>query len=309
MIREFPLLLFCLWSALACAERGYINTAPDDCPTGDGATIYDTRGNEVSGIPERGIVTINSLRKKPGFYWVHGHDFDGNSISGYVHKGCVTLGSPAAQPPTVKTATASKPSVGHAEWNQESETLVGLTQQQFTEAGLSKLTTAEYGHLLSAMITQQVKVRQEGQNSRPLHVCGPIPERYDKVRVSVEANDTAPSEIVSGVRQRLRGMPDVEIVFAPLEADFNVSILSMETENKMRTRTGYLASVVTADTCQGSLGEYKWTYQSQRNHWVFTDSETASLAETIVTSLDTKDIEPTRQLHANLNKLKSPQPK
>lgn len=101
MIRQFPLLLFCLWSALACAERGYINTAPDDCPTGDGATIYDTRGNEVSGIPERGIVTINSLRKKPGFYWVHGHDFDGNSISGYVHKGCVTLGSPPAQPPIV----------------------------------------------------------------------------------------------------------------------------------------------------------------------------------------------------------------
>lgn len=96
-------VLLCIChSGLAFAEKGHIEAACAGCPTGDGAEVFGLKDVLLGAIPDGTLVTINLLKRKTGFYWIQGRDFDGNVISGYVHKDCVTInatpdGIPVAQ--------------------------------------------------------------------------------------------------------------------------------------------------------------------------------------------------------------------
>jgi hypothetical protein len=91
--------VLCLYqSERAYADRGYINTKPAGCPNGDGAEVFDAQGQQIGAVPNKAVVTVDLLRRKPGYYWIQGKDIDWNNlISGYVLKDCVTMGAPPAQ--------------------------------------------------------------------------------------------------------------------------------------------------------------------------------------------------------------------
>jgi hypothetical protein len=205
---------------------------------------------------------------------------------------------PALNQTARKTATPATREE-HAAWLPESETYFGISQETFRTAGLSKLTTTEYGALLMSMSKWRLKAAEEAKKSVFTYTCGQLPAKDSKIKVMIQANDNAPSEIMSPLRQRIRGMPDVEIVFQPDQADFGMTVLPMEVRTVDNYKTGYAASVVTYTLCQSQFGDSKWPIQIVSNHWVFTAGNNAGqIVDQIVSSVDTADIEAARKFRA-----------
>ena len=212
----------------------------------------------------------------------------------------MALVASAANQTQRKATTAIPPD--HAVWVPAAENGFGLTQQTFQDAGLAKLTTTEYGALLIAMQVQQIKTAEDAKKSVISYDCGGLPEAKSKIKIVVDSNSDAPSEIMSPLRQRLRGMSDVEIVFDAQHADFGMTALVMPVESVNHYKTGYAASIVTYEGCQAKLGDTKWPIRVMNNHWVFTAGTDASqIVNDIVTSIDTGDIEQARKLRSALN--------
>jgi hypothetical protein len=198
-----------------------------------------------------------------------------------------------------KTATPTPPEE-HAVWLPAAEEYFGLTQETFRQAGLSKLTSTEYGALLTAMRAHEAQAAENAKMSVLTYSCGSLPPKDSKIKIIVEANVDAPSEIMSPLRQRIRSMSDVEIVFNS-PADFGMSLLPMAVNNTYNYKAGYAASVVTWGECQASIGTNKWPIRIINNHWVFTAGDAGQIVNSIVTSVDTGDIEQARKLRAALS--------
>jgi hypothetical protein len=199
-----------------------------------------------------------------------------------------------------KTATPTPPQE-HAAWLPAAEEYFGLTQETFRQAGLSKLTITEYGALLTAIQNQQTKATENAKKTVFSYDCGGLPEKNSKIKIIVDSNSDALSEIMSPLRQKMRGMTDVEIVFDPQQADFGMVVLPMAVYNVNHYQTGYAASVVTYGECQARLGDTKWPIKIMNNHWIFTAGDAAHIVNDIVTSIDAGDIEQARKLHASMN--------
>jgi hypothetical protein len=214
--------------------------------------------------------------------------------------------APAINQTPRKPATPPPPPQ-HAQWLPAAEQYFGLTEETFREAGLSKLTPEEYGVLLSAISDQQTKSAENAKKGLFTYDCGGFPEKNSKIKLTVDSNSDAPSELMSPLRQRIRGMPDVEIVFDPKQADFGVTVLPMPIYNVNHYKIGYGASVVTYTECQARFGDKTWPIKVLNNHWIFTaGTDVTQIVNDIVTSLDTGDIEGARKLHATVDKLSEP---
>jgi hypothetical protein len=206
----------------------------------------------------------------------------------------------AAAANQVQRKTA-KPVEEHAAWLPVANEYFGLTQETFNQAGLSKLTTTEYGVLLTAIGTQRAQAAENAKKNVLTYDCGGLPEKNSKIKIVVDSDSDALSEIMSPLRQRIRGMADVEIVFDPQQADFGVTILPMALYNVNHYKAGYAASIITYGTCQARLGDTKWPLKIINNHWVFTAGDASQIVNDIVTSIDTGDIEQARKIHAAVN--------
>jgi hypothetical protein len=175
---------------------------------------------------------------------------------------CLTLSAqsgPASSPPARTGASGkgtTKPTApSRAEWSESIESFCGITREQFNQAGLAKLTKDEFGPLMLAIYDIRREAVENTKKRQVTYVCGPLPVNYDKVKLYVDVNDKTPAEIASGVRQRLRGLADVEIVYTPIEADIGLEILGFEDELENGRKTGYSVSVASYDPCKGSLGD------------------------------------------------------
>jgi len=227
---------------------------------------------------------------------------------------CVTLSSQSTPAPTQPSRTrvstgksAARPAAPpHAEWTASIESVFGITQKQFSEAGLFKLTETEVSTLLLAVYEIRQQAVDTAQKAQIAYTCGPIPASYDKIKLYVDVSENTPTEIASGVRQRLRGLPDVEIVYVPIEADVGIAIVGFENELLGGRKTGYSASVVTYDPCKGSGGDKDWPIQMLNNHFILTAASIPEIVETAVSHLDTRDLEAARKFHAAMKKVETP---
>jgi hypothetical protein len=102
----FLIMLGLYFCPMVNAATGYINSKLAACPTEGGATVYDEKGNEIGGIPEKNAVEIDPQRKLSGYYWVESVSYEGGDIEGYVLKSCVTLGTPPP-PPHLRSGTVN----------------------------------------------------------------------------------------------------------------------------------------------------------------------------------------------------------
>jgi hypothetical protein len=102
----FLLMLILYFCPIANAATGYINSKLTACPTVGGAMVYDEKGNEIGGIPEKNTVETDPQRKLSGYYWVESVSYEGGDIEGFVVKGCVSLGMPPA-PPHLRAGTVN----------------------------------------------------------------------------------------------------------------------------------------------------------------------------------------------------------
>ncbi len=202
--------------------------------------------------------------------------------------------------PSKTTTKAAEPL--RAEWNESVESFVGITHDQFIQAGLAKLTKDEFASLFLTIYDTQQKAVDNAKKTQITYICGPVPSNYDKVKLYVEVSDGTPAEIASGVRQRLRGLTDVEIVYTPLEADKGIGILGFEDQMESGRKTGYSASVSTYSPCKGSFGDQEWPIKLLDNHFITTAAKASEVIDSIVSLVDTNDIEATRKFHAALKK-------
>jgi hypothetical protein len=224
---------------------------------------------------------------------------------------CLTYGVPAfaqsvpSQPQSAKPKVV-QPRVQRAEWNEQVKLFTGISQDEFAAMGLRKLTVDEYEKLFTWAFNRESEAKEAGKKeamaSQVTFSCGPkqtTDESVKKVHVLIE-DTSAAAELMSGVRQKLRGISDVEIVYDISQADLVVIILGYENQLESGTRTtGYTASTVVASPCVGKIGTYEWNFQMSDDHFIFTVGPNIGvLVEKVVAKIDSSDIEPIRKSHA-----------
>lgn len=209
---------------------------------------------------------------------------------------------PSGTPSKTTTKAAEPP---RAEWNESVESFVGITHDQFIQAGLAKLTKDQFASLFLTIYDTRQKAIDNAKKEQLTYTCGPSPANYDKVKLYVDVSDKTPSAIASGMRQRLRGLSDIEIVYTPIEADVGVQILGFANELENGHRTGFSVSVATYDPCKASMGDKDWPITMLDSHFMFTAANVSEVVDAVVSSIDTSDIESARKLHAAIKKANS----
>src|ERR1700677_4610 len=169
--------------------------------------------------------------------------------------------------------------VAHAVWSSNLETNFGISEQGFQEMGLAALTTDQEFNMLTWAYSREQKAKASVQS--PSFDCGrpgqkfadAKPEEYDKVRVNVDASGSA-DEIISGVRERLRAMNGIEVVYNSDEADLTVSLVAIQTkEQRAGYQLGTASAVVVTEPCTWKLGTYTNSYDVLRDQFVQVGSD------------------------------------
>jgi hypothetical protein len=235
----------------------------------------------------------------------------------------LTLPRPAfAQTTSAMREKSRQPKVENATWTEQLETYYGISRSDFASMGLTKLTQDEYIKLFTWVYQRASQAKEEGKaegvaeitRTQTTYSCGPkIADSggASTVKLIIDASEENAPEIMSGVRQRLRAISDVQIVYDKKDADLVVAILGFRsTVGSDQRVVGYAASVTTASPCTSKLGTDEWGIQLERNHILNSSgTDVRVLIEDIVTTLDSKDIEAIRQQHAALKRYLSEQKK
>lgn len=218
----------------------------------------------------------------------------------------------ATQTPHPKS-TSTKPKVELAVWNENAEKSFGITEGNFKSMGLRKLTLEEYVAVLNWGWTRETQAESRGRDegrqaveaTSSTYSCGPDKNKTDdqslsKVNLFIVPNTDTPSEIMSRVRERLRRMSDVQIVFDKKEADLVVEVSGFEA--KMRgsnTAVGYTAATIVTVPCTWKIGTQTGIFPMFQDSLLNTSNLNAGdLVESIVTTIDSHDIESVRQQNA-----------
>lgn len=128
------------------------------------------------------------------------------------------------------------------------------------------------------------------------------PDSYDNVRLYISASGDA-DEIISAVRERLRAMNGVEVVYSSDEADLNVSLVTLKTRNKSAYETGYAISVVVTQPCMQKVGTQVSHLQTFQDQFVQVGSDEHVIVNSIVSSVDTDTIDDQRKENAEFKKM------
>ena len=140
------------------------------------------------------------------------------------------------------------------------------------------------------------------------YVCGAprkSPQDYDKVYIYVDAPDTTAPELIGGIRQDLRAIPDVQMVNSSAEADLSVSVLGFA-DNVPRGRgTRFTASLTILQPCVSKLGANEFPTLVYKNHILRAGDDETELASRIVSDLNVNEVEATRRFNADLKKARA----
>jgi len=194
-----------------------------------------------------------------------------------------TATPPAAKPPAKKskTAAAKEPVSG---WTPEVQQVLGVSQGSFTMVGLNKLSKAQLDSLIN--VTRNATA---GDPKRHLLTCAPAtPSTSGATRVLVTVSgDDAQGLRLAEIRQAIRGLPNVEIVDAPANADHALHVVVQEQTLGKRI-IGYTASYMTATPCRDDFRKTDVEVKGQLG--TYTDPKGSDLARDLAAMLD-KDLQ------------------
>ena len=131
-----------------------------------------------------------------------------------------------------------QPKIERVSWSDALQSSFGISKDDFSSMGLSKLTTEQYGYLLKWAYLRESDARETGKkqgiessaNTRATYSCGDpwADSSVSKLSLVVMGNDKTPPAVLSGILQRLRGFSDVQIVYENKDADLVVHIMAFE---------------------------------------------------------------------------------
>lgn len=203
------------------------------------------------------------------------------------------------------------PTVKMASWNEQAEKF-GLSHEDFANMGFSKLTQNEYGLLLFWISAQNTNAEQRGmeeaQANALTYTCGlkAVEEASaSKVKLFIEDEKDTPSALTNGIRQRLGSISDVQIVYDKKDADLSIDVIGFEVRPAgLNEMIGYTATIIASTPCISQFGTTESKFQKLDSAMLETGSKDSnSMVERIVTTLDSKVIEPIRREHAAMKKL------
>jgi len=239
---------------------------------------------------------------------------------------CYSVSAQTVSPPTPRPKPAAAPAKSKVEmavWNQTVLDTYGMSEQAFISMGFGKLTTKEFKDLIDWLIVRDFasknmgmdegrqagleEGRQAAASSAATYSCGPNKTNIgdlSKVNVFIDDHPDAPAELMSGVRQRLRNMSDVQIVFDRKEADLIVSILAYENRTHDGSAVlGYNASTTVLAPCTWKNGGQTGTFSMYEDGFLqSTGRDPSSLVDKIVSSIDTHNIETVRAINSAYRK-------
>jgi hypothetical protein len=210
-------------------------------------------------------------------------------VLGLLLSGIFLFAQSGGSPPRA-ASRATKLVEEHAQWSEGLQSIISITPDQFKKDGLSRLTPSELSDLsLDLYIWHQ----KELANKITYH-CGPA-AASKKIRVFFDQNDSAPSDVISTLKQRVRAISDVEIVFSEEAADLSVSLLILRSESVSGAPLGFVGSTATTSPCNGMMGSSKWPMSVMSRHAIYSAGSPSAIAEQIVAGLDAHDFETERK--------------
>jgi hypothetical protein len=190
---------------------------------------------------------------------------------------------------TRKTAKATAAKATAAAWTPDVQQYLGVQQESFTMAGLSKLSKAQLDALVNS-----AKNNVYGDPRKHLLTCGPAsPAQAGRVRVLVTvAGDDPTGQRAMEIPQAVRSLAGVEIVDTLEKADRALHVVIQEQTLAKRT-IGYTASYVTATPCEDASDGRKTAAELKGQLGTYTDPKGVDLARDLAGMLD-QDLQPLR---------------
>lgn len=211
-----------------------------------------------------------------------------------------------AQLPTAKKVQVPQ-NVQHASWVPYLQNSFALSEQDFRKLGLEALTQEQESSLFLWILDRE----QDAKDSVPRqdYSCGrpgtaflqTFPDEYGKVTVLVRANGSA-EEIISGVRERLRTMNSIEVVYSRGEADLIVDLVAMKTTNTAGYETGVAISTAVSQPCEWKVAANTSEYDALQDQFLQVGSDMKEVVNSIVASVDTNDLENQRKMNSGYRK-------
>jgi len=215
--------------------------------------------------------------------------------------------NPAPAKPVAKkttTSSAQKPDMAvwekwmEEKWRGES---LDISETEFTKAGLNKLTKQDLSELFRVMLVTKEKSATFAVNffksRNVVSECYPEKPNYDKVRIYMADTSTNNAEIMSKLRQKLRAISDVEIVFNDSDADLGVGMIAEQEKSTTGNHLGYSISTVTYTPCRQMLGDKTFADKSLEQHYLHAAATVEMVVDMLAARLD-NDFETIRKSHA-----------
>lgn len=195
-----------------------------------------------------------------------------------------------------KSRVLSGPTTPNGDLYEVFKGTTGMTAEEFARMGLDKLSEEE----LAAHLVWWYSTQENAKASVATFAChthsGWLDAPQRKIKVFFEEPDRElPAEIISGIRERLRAMPDVEIIYSKSEADLSVSLVCLRNEMESGRFIGYSLSMVTSIPCETVAGKSSMPWSALQNHYLQIAAGAQQIIEYAVTTLDAKDLEPLRE--------------
>jgi hypothetical protein len=207
-----------------------------------------------------------------------------------------------------QNSLASK--VQRAVWIEAMESEYGISRDDFNSIGMSKLTKEEAAYLMTW--SQGKRTRQE-EPTNPTYSCGRSLNdlvAHPSVSIFVAMRDPVPSEIQSALRQKLRAISDVQIVYDEKDADLVIAVLGMESRAQGNNYLlGYIISVAVFVPCEWKSAGSQGVFEMYENHILQIAGSAPDAVNSVTSALDSDNIEEIRKEHALYKKLVESQKK
>ena len=126
----------------------------------------------------------------------------------------------------------------------------------------------------------------------------------DKIPVLLTIGDQTPADIASLLRQKIRAIPDVDVVYSMSEAAIEIMILAYENRTEGGIRMGYTLSAVTAAPCKSSAFGQTMDIPWLNGHFLLTGNSPTQIVEQAVANLDNQDLEGQRRTRSLMRSMK-----
>jgi hypothetical protein len=193
-----------------------------------------------------------------------------------------------------------------AKWDPLMGKYYSMSEQQFDEMGLSKLTADQFEKLRYVFLWREVEAGVEAQEdlltTTPIAHCASV-RANDKIRVFVSEPEKNEAEFSSALLRNLRAIPDVDLTYDEGSADLGVAALLNKSETTSGIVMGHTVAITTYNVCRIGQGANAYIGRLIANTLLYTSDTLGDLAGMAVATIDSKDLEEKRKLQSKIKSL------